>query len=745
MAIAAARKPEPMDDDKLKAVVKNEIHNAVGYLEDEIDEDRREALEYYYGRPLGNEVEGRSAVVSTDVQDTVESIMPDFVEIFTGSDETFEFEPVGQEDEPFAEQATDYIRHVFFKDNDGFGLTHDVIKDALLQKNGILKVYWDDTPIMRRETLTGVNSLQLQSFMDDEDIEIVEYEEAEVEEEESPFVPDGVLHNVTIRRTTERGRAKIVCVPPEEFLISRWATGLNMHEAECRLVGHRVKRTQSQLLAMGFDPEIIYSLPDWDEEGLDDERNERFGDESFFDGNTSLDASTREIWVYECYLLVDYDGDGYSEIRAVTVAGTQYAVLENEEVDDHPFVSLTPIRMPHKFFGRSIAELVMDIQKIKSTIWRQILDNMYLINNARSGISNRVDEEDWLSGRPGGTVRVDTDSPDVQGHFAPLVTPSIGNHVFPLMEYTDSVRETRTGVTRYNQGLDADSLNKTATGINQILGQAQKRKLLIARIFADGFKDTFKKLLRLVINHQDRARVIRLRGQWVPMDPRSWNADMDIVVNVGLGHGTKESQAMADRMMLQAMQQIVQMQGGIEGPLVTGKNLHYVLKRSAANMGYYDPDRVFSDPQSPEIQQMMAQRAQRPDPRMQALMADLELRKAEMSADQQRKAAELQAKIQREQAEMQAQRERNSAELAQKQAEIDSKYGLEAEKMRTEMTLRERQMREELAMKREQIEAEIRLKARELGMETAMDRYEADLQAETARETAKAKGSNNED
>lgn len=740
-----ARRPEKMDEDRLKSVVKAAINDATGFIEDEIDEERREALEYYYGRPLGNEVEGRSQVVSTDVQDTVESIMPDFVEIFTGSDETFQFDPVSQEDEQAAEQASDYIRHVWFKDNDGYGITHDVIKDALLQKTGILKVYWDDTPRYRKDTLTGLNTMGLQLLLEDDDVEVLEHTDKPVEDEEvNPFAPDGVLHDVTIQRLTEKGRATIECVPPEEFLISKWATGLDLHKAQCRFTAHRVKRTQSQLLEMGYDPETVYSLPDWNEQ-LDDERNERFADESFGEFSSNLDASTREIWVYECYLNVDYDGDGISEIRMVTVAGSGYEILDNEEVDDHPFVSMTPIRMAHKFFGRSVAELVMDIQKIKSTIWRQLLDNMYNVNNARSALSNKVDLDDWLDNKAGGGIRIDTDNPDTAGHITPIMTQPLGNHAFPLLEYTDSIRETRTGVTRYNQGLDADSLNKTATGINQILGQAQKRKLLIARNFADGFKEAYKKVLRLVINHQDRARVIRLRNEWIPMDPRSWNSDMDLTVNVGLGHGTKESQAMADRLMLQVMQGIVTMQGGLEGPIVTGENLHYVLKRAAANMGYTDPDRVFSDPNSPEIMQAMQQKAQRPDPKMQAFMAELQLKQQDMQAEQQRKAMELQAKVQRDQAELQAQAQKNQTELAQKQAEIDSKYGLEAEKLTREMALRERQMAQEMALKREQMDQEIMLKARELGMEAVLERHKADVQAETARETAKAKETKDED
>jgi len=630
-----------MSDTRLRAIVSREIQQAVDYIDGEIGEDRRAALDLYYGEPLGNEVEGRSAVISTDVQDTIESAMPALMEIFAGSDEIVRFEPHGPEDEESAKQATDYVTYVINQMNDGYKNTHSLIKDALLQKNGILKVYWDDEPIQKHETLENVNQLQLQELDADEDIEIIEHDVKQASADVIQFAPDGELHDVKLMRTMSQGRVVEVPIPPEEFLISRRETDLESARFTC----HKERKTVSDLREIGYSEEQIDKIGSGDEEEFSEERQARFQDEEWIDGDDSYDPAMRQVWVYECYLKTDYDGDGIAEMRMVTVAGGGYEILENEEVDDHPFVSATPVLMSHKFFGRSLADLTADIQLIKTTLQRQILDNTYMINNARSAITNKVDLDDWLSNRPGQAVRVDTDAPDAAGHISPIQTTPIGNQIFPMLEYFDNVRETRTGVTRYNQGLDADSLNKTATGINQILGQAAKRLLLIARTLAEtGFKTRYQKVVKLLIAHQDRPTTIRLRNKWVEMNPKSWDADMDLTISVGLGYGTKESQLMADQFMLQVMEKIIGLQGGIQGPLVKGENIYHVLKRLATNQGWKDPDMVFTDPADQPPQQPQ------PDPKMVEMQGKMALEEQKLKGEREKS----QARMNLENAQMEA-------------------------------------------------------------------------------------------
>ena len=639
-----------MSDSALVSVIKGEIQASATFVGGEISEQRRKAMEYYLGEPFGNENEDESSVVMTDVADTIESAMPTFMEIFGSGDEAVRFEPVGLEDEEAAKQATQYVNHIWHKAsyNDGFGTTYDFVKTALLSKNSYLKIWWSEEEESRRETLTNVNLATLIEFEEDPQIEIIEQEEVPVPPELMDFAPDGLLYDITIKHTDTKGRCRIVCIPPEEFLISRRSTSLDDAAFTC----HKVKKTVTELLEMGYSKKVVEGLPSHDEQNYNEERVARYAhDEEWPDQNDGMrDPSMREIWLYECYLKVDYDGDGMAEMRAVTTAGPGYTILENELVDDHPFVDMTPIRMPFKHFGRSLADLTMDTQLIRSTIVRQLLTNMYGVNSNRYVVNERVNLDDMLTNRPGGLVRVEGGLDPSQA-VMPLTTQSLGSFAFPVLEYMDGVRESRTGITRYNQGLDADSLNKTATGINQIMGQAQQRMLLIARLMAEtGFKKAFKKILRLVINHQTAPDVVRLRNEWVQIDPRAWNAEMDLSITVGLGHGTKEQQIMLAQRLIEMQVQAITLQGGVQGPLVNSEMVHNALKKWTLAAGLKDPNAYWLDPAQ---QQQGQQEEQQPDPRLVEAQGKMQIEQAKLQGDQQMAQAELQQDLQIEQAKLQ--------------------------------------------------------------------------------------------
>lgn len=641
-----------MTTDELKSVVEAELRASQGWVGGEVSEKRRQALDYYYGEPFGNEIEGQSEYVSMDVQDVIEAMIPDLMDIFASGDVVVEFQPFGPEDEALARQATDYINHIWLHDNDGFGVSHDWIKDALLQKNGIIRIDWDDTPEVRTEHLTKVNHMALAQILEDETVEILEQAEAEpAGAVELQYANEAPLFDIKLRKTFTRGRVVIQSLPPEEFLISRRATDLD----DANLTCHKRLYTISDLRKMGYPDSLLENLPGHDEQDYNEERISRFNlDDEWPLDSDSPDEALREIWVYDCYLRVDMDGDGIAEFRNVMVAGSSYEILPDPqtgedalEVDDHPFVSITPIRVPHKFFGRSLFEIVADIQFIKSTITRQLLNNMYLANNQRSAVSSRVNLDDYLTNRPGGVVRVNTPGSDVAGHIVPLPSATIGSFAYPLLEYMDGTREIRTGITRYNQGLDADSLNKTATGINLLLNQTQKRLLMIARLFAEtGFKQAFKKILRLTINNQDFARVVRLRGEWVPIDPRAWNADMDLQVRVGLGHGTKESRVQALTQVLALQDRAIELQGGVKGPLVDLRNVWEAVRASTNAAGLRPASLYFTEP-TPEVVQQLAQQPEQPDPKVQEIELEhqREMKKMDLEAEREQRRLQMDLQI----------------------------------------------------------------------------------------------------
>ena len=593
---------------ELRNIIGQEINNAMGYMGGNLSSQRKKSLEYYMGEPLGTEIDGRSQVVSTDVADTVETILPNLLKIFTSSDQTVKCEPVKAEDVALAEQATNYINYIFNKDNNGFSILYNWFKDALIEKNGIVKVYWDESEKVEQETYENLNDQEYKILLDNDDVEVVQEESfvdekakqqleeikslAEAQGQVMEDIPTPKLHNCIIKRTTSSGKVKIENIPPEEFLIQRSAKSIE----DADFVAHRVLKTRSELIQMGFDRNIIDDLPTQNNITFNDERLARFSDIDESPLNDAPDESTQDIEIYECYVKCDMDGDGIAELRKVIVAGSEAStILENMPCDFIPFCSLTPVPMPHRFYGRSVSELVEDVQLVKSTVMRQLLDNMYLTNNNRVAIMDgMVNLDDLLTSRPGGVVR--TKQPPSQV-MLPMQNQTISQQAFPLLEYLDTVRETRTGVTRYSQGLDADALNKTATGVNTLMSQSQMRMELIARVFAEtGIKDLFRRIFELTVKYQSKDRIVELNNKFVAVSPTEWKNRYNISITVGLGAGSKDQQIVMLNNILQKQLQAFQLQGNKEYPMVTLKNIYNSLAKIIEEAGLKNVENYFVNP-----------------------------------------------------------------------------------------------------------------------------------------------------
>jgi hypothetical protein len=717
-----------MRDDELSAIVGTQISNALGSrigtgAGSELSEQRETALKYYLGEPFGNEVDGRSQVVLTEVADTIEWLLPGLIEVFMAGDEVVRFEPQYQEDEAAAKQATEYVNYIFNQDNPGFTILYDVFKDALLQKTGTAKVFWEDTEETKRETFTGLTPDEVALIMQPENgdaPEVIAY----------TMDPVTGLADLKVQREFADGRVRVESVPPEEFLISQRGTTTE----NAPFVAHRVTKTVTELLDMGFDEATVRDLPDYSAADHDIETIAR----GAFDGTNNIDDkavddSMRTILVHECYLKMDYDGDGKAELRCITVAGPEHVVLENEEVDEVPFISVCPVPMPHKYHGLSIADLTMDLQFIKSTVLRQILDNTYNINNARTFANDRVNLDDLLNNTIGGVVRVDGEGP-IGDSASPVVTAPIGQQLFPMLEYLDQVRESRTGVSRYNQGLDPDALNDTAAGIGMLQSASLKRQALIARIFAEtGVKNLFLKILRLVIANQDRPRMIRLRNEWIPMDPRDWNAKMDVTISVGLGNGNKDQQGLLLNHVLQVQQAIVGFQGGIDGPLVKLENIYNTLDKMVQAGGFKSADPFFTDPQNAQQQ---PPKPPPPDPRMMEMQAKMQLEQQKMQHQMQMDQAKASSQAQIDQAKAQTDAQRQQIEAQIKREVAVESARLEREKATTQMELELMKIQLQNALEREKaglevemsaerIMAEMELKAREMSERNSQSEMQA--------------------
>ena len=548
------------DSDESRAllnIVESHIDDSLGFIETETSQERQTALEYYLREPYGNEVEGRSQIVTGEVAEVVDGALPQIMKVFTTSSKAVEFEPVNVGDGAIAEQVTAYVNHIFYKDNNGFELMHDWFKDGLLQKVGVLKAYWDDKKNTTKEKYENLTEDELAMIMQDEEVEIVEQEEVEevIEQEPQPAmdpmtgqpmmdemgvpmmmdVPPivNVYYNVKCKRTKDSSKVKIENVAPEEFLIDKRATTIE----DATFVAQRSLVTRSDLIAMGYDPEVVASLATGDTLDYTPERVARFGaGEQPFNTNDSNDESMEIVEYYECYVRTDMDEDGVAELHRVCYADNQ--ILMSEECDYVPFHSVCPIPVPHKFFGQSLADRAVDLQLIKSTVTRQMLDNLYLTNNYRVGaVEGQVNLDDLLTSTAGGVIRIK--NPNA---LVPMTVQSSAAQSFPMLEYLDSIQAKRSGVSDAQQGLNPDILsNVTATAVSAMTSASQGKLELIARIFADtGMTSLFKGILQLVCKYQDKERIIKINNNFVPMNPREWNTQYNVTVNVGLGTGGKQ-------------------------------------------------------------------------------------------------------------------------------------------------------------------------------------------------------------
>tara|TARA_R100001460_G_scaffold26190_1_gene52891 strand:- start:1145 stop:3178 length:2034 start_codon:yes stop_codon:yes gene_type:complete len=583
-----------MTKEELAAHLEIEIQNSTGHMNGELSNQREDAMKYYLGEPFGNEIDGRSEIVTTDVRDTVEYIMPSLMRIFTTHNNIAEFEPQGPEDIEMANQATQYVNYVFNKQNNGFKVLYDAFKDALISKTGVIKHYWEEKEEVKNETYKNLTDIEYQSILANDELEVIEHTETVQSEEvldenENLIQPKVSTHDVKVLCEKKYGQVKIVSVPPEEFLISRRSTDIETAPFIC----HRVKKTASDLIEEGYSKSVIDSVRTYtaSEAEYNEERLARFSmdDDSMPPDEGS--GATRQIWVDECYIRLDENGDGIAELRKITKVGN--VILDNEEIDMIPFSTICPLPIPHKFYGMSIADTVQDIQLIKSTIMRNLLDNMYLTNNARYAVlAGQVELDDLLSSKPGGIVR--TRSP---GAVTALPTPQIQPYAFQMVQYLDGIREERSGVSKMSQGLNPDVLTShvTSGAISAATESSMQRIELIARIFAEtGIKDMFRNVYSLVQKYEDRKKVFYLNNKFVPIDVSRWKDKLNCTVNVGIGSGSQQTKLQSMGSIMGIIQKLIE-NGGMN-TLVTSTNIYNAVSEYVTQAGYKNPDVFVSNP-----------------------------------------------------------------------------------------------------------------------------------------------------
>ncbi|UMO76433.1 portal protein [Pseudomonas phage BroderSalsa] len=676
----AKRKIKPMKDDEVLAHVKHWLDDALDFQTSELSHQRAEALKYYFGQPFGNEEVGKSKVVSRDVQETVDWIMPSLMKVFTSGGSVVKYEPRTAEDVEQAEQETEYVNYLFHQRNPGFKIMHDWFQDALLMKTGIVKVYVEDEDYPEFNIYDGVDDTLLAELMSEENSELL----AQTDNGDGTYA-------VKIKTVNTKRQIKVACVNPENFVIDRQATCID----DATFTAHREEKTVSWLRTMGVPEDVIDSLP-YDTFDYADGSPEKFARDSF-DGSGSFGYHTneeseanRKVWVSECYINLDVDGDGFAELRRIVVAGTH--IISNTEYDVRPFADITAHRIAHKFFGLSIYDKIKDIQELRSSLKRNIMDNIYRTNNGRwQVLDGQVNMDDLMSSEASGIVRVKS-----QNAVTPMATPQLSSDVFQMLDRTENERGKRTGVTDQSRGLDSNTLhsNQAAMSVNQVMSASEQQVDLIARMFAEtGVKTLFQLLHDFATKYQDQEEMFQLRGKFIRVNPGDWRSRSQLTVTVGIGNMNKDQQLMHLQRMFEQAQAVIA--GGGLGILVSEKNIYNLLKEMSENAGYKDVGRYWTDPDSEEAQVAKKAREEaesKPKPEDIKAQADMQRAQADAMAKQ-AEAAYKQAEAQIRMAEV---------EIAKQNATIQLR----------EIALKEQQMqldREKFMWERARDEAEFAL------------------------------------
>lgn len=706
-----ARTPSTLERDDITALVGPEIDEARAYLEEILEPPRTKATDYFHGRPFGNEEQGRSQVVLTVVRDTTLMFMRSLMRIFFGSERPVEYEPRRLDAVPQAAQATDYVRYIITQDNPGFQITHDAFTDGLVRRTGFIKWWWDEREDVTGYTASGLTDADLMKLLMDPEVEI------EVQASHDPLTTDTPpTYDAKITRRRSMGRARIAAIPGEELAWNRNAKSL----ATAKIVVHtRPDMRYDELLAMGYSEDELdgaQGASDLLTQGTASARRNDQG--TLAQGDDTRDPQTRPIRYDEAYTFMQIDPTiGVALYKTCHVGQAHTLVGEPELLSRRPFASFCPFPEPHTIEGLGLSDMTMDLQLIESQIMRGTLDSLSLaLQQDTEVVDGQVNMKDLLNPERGKVVRV-----RAPGMIREITHRFLGDHTLPILDKLDEINADRTGKTKASEGLDADAMQSTTKqAVTSTLTKSQQSVEYVARIYAEtGYKDMFKGLLELVVTHQDRPRMVRLRGGYVEVDPKVWDATMDVRVNVALGAGLPEDRLNALK-EIAADQSAIYEKYGPGNPLVSLSNLRSTRARIVELAGFPSADE-FYEPITPEQDAQAKQAALQPpgpDPATAALAQAEAQKNAIQQAKNEGELAVAQQKLAMEHEEMlltdDRERDTAAADVAVRLAEIEAKHqtSIDRERFKGEVALQRQQMSTDAQVAIETVKAKEATKAK---------------------------------
>ena len=687
-----------MSEQDIQSAITTAIESAIDYVDSDIAFQRERAQSYFDGNVDLEHEEGRSRVVSTKVRDVVRGAKPSLMRIFMANNKFVEFTPKGPEDVANAEQATAYCHWVFNKVG-GYNVLSNAIHDSLVKKVGLVKVWWNTETIAKNYTYENLSDQEVQVLVNKEGVEVVEHrQDIEMEMDEFGIDIERNVHSMTITHKYEEGEMVIEGIPPEEFFIDGSAKSID----DAYICCHRSEKRAGDLIAMGFDPDVVENLSGTDEDTLigSVEKIQRFGESIQDDQEIDNDPSMRLVLVTEAYMRIDAEGDGIPTLHKFVCGGTGYEVLEMEPWDKAPFADFHVDPEPHAFYGRSLAELVINDQDTTTSVLRGILDNVALVNTPRLEVNeDMVEMDDVLNNEIGAIIRSEQ-----IGSVNPLTVPFVAGSTLPALQYLDMLVEEKTGISKMSMGLNPDMLQNTSATAAALTAQAGAGQVeVMARNLAEGAKRLFQLMLHVAIKNSPDEQMMRLNGQFVPVDPAVWDSSMDMEINVGLGTGQEDAKAAALIQTFQTQQQIWQTYGPQNG-LVSMTQMRNTLADTLELSGFNNVDRYYA-PMNPEIEQQLmaqiqeqaAQEAQmsgeQGDPMAQALIqaeqikaqASMQGQQMKMQGKMQADQIKMQADMQVKAAQMQSKQGQELAELQLKYRELQSSNDLERDQMNQDL------------------------------------------------------------
>jgi hypothetical protein len=613
-----------MTDDAVRAAVQKRVGRSIGGAAGSVDAERKRALDFYYGRPMGNEIPGRAHIVTKDLMDAIEWIMPSLMRVFT-TRQAVQFDPVGPEDEELAKQESAYVSHVLWKKNDGFMLIYCWLKDALMQRVGYVKYWWEETEKVQEDTYTGLSQEQLVLLMQ----ELEQVGEVDVLEAEPSHTSPGnpQTWDVKFKVRCKQGRLRVAPVPPDEVLVDEGCKG---SVKDAKFVGHRRTITRCELLEMGFSRSEVEEATSYDWSLSDTEQARNVDGDQTERADEGVDWATEELELLECTMDIDYDDDGYAEKRLLLVGG--HGVMRNEMVDCVQMESWTPIPTPHEHVGLSFFDLMEDLQRIHTALTRGLLDNTYFSNNHRLAYDkNTVNAQMLQINRPGGHVAVDGTP---VGAVVPIPVADIAGRLLPIISHFDAMRDRRTGVGAMATGVEADVLAKSTKGAYMdASAKANQRIEAIARIFAEtGLGSLFQSMHKMLLKHQNWPERFQLKDQWLEVNPTEWRERENLTVSVGLGTAAKEEVRANLGLMAQTQEKAATVPG-----LIQPKNVFALFRRIQVELGFETEDFI-TDPSSQEYQQWAQSQKPPEDPYVKGKQIDAQTRMQEKQIDSRDKA-----------------------------------------------------------------------------------------------------------